>query len=131
MKNVIISAILMFLLTSCSSTITFPVSTITPAASITAKVKKEKNNNYEITVKAKNLASAERLTPPKRTYVVWAQTRDAGMKNIGRLIGKSDKSATLTTISSFEPTEIVITAEDEGNVSYPAGIEIARTDIKL
>ncbi len=130
MKNVIISAILMFLLTSCGSTTKFPVSSVVPAAEITAKVKKDKSNNYVISVTAKNLADAERLSPPKKTYVVWIQTRNKGMVNIGQLVGKSTKSSTLETLSSFKPEEIVVTAEDEGNVSYPSGIEISRSTVK-
>lgn len=120
----------MFLITSCASTTKFPVSSVTPAAVITAKVKKDKSNNSTIFVTAKNLASAERLSPPKKTYVVWIQTKDKGMINIGQLVGKSNKSSTLQTLTSFDPLEIIISAEDEGNVSYPAGIEISRTAIK-
>ncbi len=130
MKTVIISSLLMFLLTSCSSTTNFPVSSVTPAAVITANVKQDKSNNFTITVTAKNLAGAERLSPPKKTYVVWIETRDNGVKNIGQLTGKNDKTATLETLTSFEPLEIIITAEDEGTVSYPTGIEISRTAVK-
>ena len=126
MKNVILSAILVFLLTSCSSTIKLPVSSVTPAAEITAKVKKDKSNNSIISVSAKNLAGAERLSPPKQTYVVWIQTTDHGIKNIGQLTGKRDKSSSLETLTSFDPIEIIITAEDQGSVSFPTGTEITR-----
>lgn len=130
MKNVFISAILMFLLTSCASTTKFPVSSVTPAAIITADVKKNKSNNFTIAVNAQNLASAERLTPPKKTYVVWIETKDKGLVNIGQLNGKNGKSSSLETLSSFEPMGIVITAEDEGSVSYPLGIEITRSSVR-
>jgi hypothetical protein len=130
MKNVIMSAILMFIITSCSTTTKFPVSSVTPAAVITANVKQDKSNNHIISVTAKNLASAERLSPPKKTYVVWITTRDNGVKNIGQLKGKNDKASTLETLTSFDPMEIIITAESEGDVSYPAGIEISRTAVK-
>lgn len=130
MKNVIISAILMFLITSCASTTKFPISPVTPGATITAEVKKDKSNNYLISVTAKNLAGAERLSPPRKTYVVWIQSRNNGTKNIGQLMGKNDKSSTLETLSSFEPNEIIITAEDEGSVSYPSGIEITRANVR-
>lgn len=130
MKTVIISALLMFLLTSCSSTTKFPVSSVTPAAVITANVKQDKSNNYTISVTAKNLASADRLSPPKNTYVVWIETRDSGVKNIGQLKGKNDKTSTLETLTPFDPVVILITAEDDGTVSYPTGIEISRTSVK-
>jgi DNA mismatch repair ATPase MutS len=130
MKNLLISAILMFLITSCSTTTKFPVSSVTPAAVISAEVKQDKSNNYIISVTANYLASAERLSPPRKTYVVWIATRDNGIKNIGQLKGKNEKTATLETLTSFDPMEIIVTAEDEGDVSYPAGIEISRAAIK-
>lgn len=130
MKNLIISAVLMFIITSCSTTTKFPVSSVTPAAVISAKIKQDKSNNFLISVTAKNLAAAERLSPPKKTYVVWIETRDNGVKNIGQLKGKNNKSVTLETLTSFHPMEIIVTAEDEGNISYPSGIEISRTNVK-
>ena len=130
MKNLIISAVVMFLLTSCSSTTKFPISSVTPGAVITADVKKNKSNNFTVAVNAKNLASAERLSPPKKTYVVWIETNDKGLVNIGQLQGKNDRSSSLETLSSFEPLGIVITAEDEGSVSYPSGIEITRASLR-
>lgn len=130
MKNLIISAVLMFIITSCSTTTKFPVSSVVPAAVISAKIKQDKSNNFTISVTAKNLAAAERLSPPKKTYVVWIETRDNGVKNIGQLKGKNDKSVTLETLTSFDPMEIIVTAEDEGSISYPSGIEISRTNVK-
>lgn len=130
MKNVIISAVLMFLIASCSTKTTkFPISTVTPAAVISASVKQDKSNNYKISVTAKHMASAERLSPPKNTYVVWIETRDNGVMNIGQLKGKNDKTITLETLTPFDPIEIIITAEDDGTVSYPSGIEISRSII--
>jgi hypothetical protein len=129
-KNVILSLALMFLVASCTSTTIFPVSSVTPAAEISVNVKQDKSNNSVISISAKHLASAERLTPPKNTYVVWITTSDNGVQNIGQLKGKKDKTATLETLTSFTPVEIFITAENEGSISYPSGIEISRTTIK-
>jgi len=122
--------VLLFLVASCTSTTKFPVSDVTPAAEITVNVKQDKSNNSVISVTANHLASAERLSPPKNIYVVWITTSDNGVKNIGQLISKNDKTATLETLTSFNPVEVFITAEDEGDVSYPSGIEISRTAIK-
>ena len=127
MKNIIIGLCLMFLISSCATTSKFPISLITPGAEISAKMKKDKNNNFKICVSAKYLASVERLSPPKKTYVIWITTIHNGVKNIGQLITKSSKKSTLETVTSFEPVEIFITAEDEGNISNPGGMEISRT----
>lgn len=125
MKNTIF--IISFLvLASCSSTLKLPVSNKTPAAVITVKQKKDKNENYTLIITAENLASAQRLSPPRETYVVWVETAQNGLKNVGQLNPENGKEATLETVSAFEPVEIIITAEDEGNISIPTGTEITR-----
>ncbi len=128
MRNIALNMVLILLAVSCSSVTKFPVSSVTPAANITAKKKMDKNKNYVIEVTAENMASPDRLPSPKKTYVIWIVTKDEGTKNIGQLKIENAKKATLETLSAFEPKEIIITAEDEGNVSYPKGIEISRVN---
>jgi hypothetical protein len=125
-KNlVIIGAVA--LLTSCASTAKFPVSSTVPSADISAKKKKDKNKNYVIELTARNLAAANRLSPPKNNYSVWIMTSDGVTKNVGQLINKNAKKATLKTTTPFDVIEIFITAEDQGNLTFPAGVEISRT----
>lgn len=129
MKNIkytLFVAIAIFM-TSCASSIKFPVSTITPAAEITAAMKQDKNKNYVIEVNAVNLASPDRLNPPKKTYVVWITTADNGTKNIGQMVIKNAQKSYLKTSTPFKALEIFITAEDQGDISYPSGVEISRT----
>jgi hypothetical protein len=130
MKNTILSIAMVLLMTSCATITDFPTSVVTPAATITVKKYKDKNDNFIITITANNLASADRLDPPKKVYVVWITTKDNGVKNIGLLKNKNAKKSTLETLSSFNPIEIFITAEDEGNITFPEGIEISRTMFK-
>ena len=126
MKKVMFSIALAFVMVACGTTVKLPVSNVVPAAVITAKKKTDKNNNIEISVSASNLASPERLSPSRKIYVVWITTKESGIKNIGQLENKNAKKASLTTVSSFEPVEIFITAEDDGNATYPTGTEISR-----
>jgi capsular polysaccharide biosynthesis protein len=130
MKNIALILVLSVLMAACASTAKFPVSSITPAGTIIAKMKKDRNKNYVISITADHLASAERLSPPKKTYVIWITTKDNSVKNIGQLKNKNAKKSVLETLSSFEPVEIFITAEDEGNISSPRGLEISRTTFK-
>ena len=115
------------LLTSCASTAKFPVSSSVPAADITAKKKQDKNKNYVIELTAHNLAEPSRLNPPKNNYSVWIITSDGVTKNLGQLTNKNAKKATLKTTTPFNVKEIFITAEEQGNLNYPSGIEISRT----
>ncbi len=128
-KALILSFVLTLLMTSCATTAKFPISNVTPAAEIMAKIKKDKQDNYEITITAKYLADAERLSPPKKTYVVWISTKNSGIKNIGQLNNENAQKSTLEALTAFKPEVVFITAEDEGDISYPSGIEISR--IKL
>lgn len=114
------------LMTSCASTVKFPVSQVTPAAEISAKIKQDNNNNYVIEIEAENLAAADRLNPPKNNYSVWIVTETGTTKNVGQLINKNAKEASLETTTPFKIKEIFITAEDQGALTYPVGVEISR-----
>lgn len=126
--NVLSVSVILFL-TSCATTAKFPVSSVTPAAEITAKKTQDKNKNYVIEIVAKNLASAERVDSSKKNYSVWFVT-DNGTKNAGQLIIKNAKRASLKTSTPYDVKEIFITAEDQGDYSYPVGVEISRTSFK-
>lgn len=126
--NVLSVSVILFL-TSCATTAKFPVSSVTPAAEITAKKTQDKNKNYVIEIVAKNLASAERVDSSKKNYSVWFVT-DNGTKNAGQLVIKNAKRASLKTSTPYDVKEIFITAEDQGDYSYPVGVEISRTSFK-
>ena len=129
MKNVIFTTIVVFLMGSCATTTKFPVSLVVPAAEITVKVTKEKQANFLVDINANRLANPQRLTPPKSVYVVWIVTRENSIKNIGMLNVQNAEKASLKTLTPFEPFEIFITAEHEGAISYPSGVEIARVNM--
>ena len=80
-----------------------------------------------IEVTAKNLAEAIRLNPPKNNYSVWIVAENGTTKNLGQLVNKNAKEASLKTTTPFNVKEIFITAEEQGNLNYPSGIEISRT----
>lgn len=127
-KNVLFIT-LIFILTSCATTTKFPISSIVPAAEIVSKIKKDKNKNYTIEIVAKNLASPDRLSPPKNNYSVWMVTENNETKNLGQLINKNAKKAVLKTTTPFHIVEIFITTENQGDASYPSGDEISRVTI--
>ena len=110
-------------LTSCSQKIAFQNSTVVPAAQGKVTIKKDSNKNYAIKIKISNLAEVQRLQPAKNVYVVWIETEENNIKNIGRI--KSDSGflssklkATFETVTSFKPTKVFITGENNQDVSY-------------
>lgn len=114
------------LLNSCSTTTKFPLSTVTPAAEISAKKRIDKQNNFTLEITASNLASAERNSPPGNNYSVWIVSKNNGTKNVGQLNVKNGKKTTFKTVTPFDFEEIFITIEDKGDMSYPTGVEISR-----
>lgn len=113
-----------FLISSCASTMTFTNSPIVPGAEGKVKIKKDDNNNFTVTINVVNLPDSKRLSPPKDVYVVWMETEDNVIKNIGQiqpstgLLSKTMKGELNATATS-KPTRIFITAENDGNVQSP------------
>jgi hypothetical protein len=133
MKNQIkiagISFLLAFSLGSCATKTTFLTSTVVPAAEGTIRVKKDKNNNYDISITMYNLAEVERLEPPKKAYVLWMENEEGRVKNLGQINSAHEMltkqlKATFKTVSPFKPTKIYITAEDEANVNVPSSMVV-------
>ncbi len=115
---------------SCTDTVRFPVSNVTPSADIKATKKKDKNGNIKIKITAKNLAAADRLTPPQKVYVAWIATDAGGIRNLGQMTHKNANSVTIETLTPQDFSEVFITAEQDGNMSYPKGVEISRAKFK-
>jgi hypothetical protein len=129
----ILAILLIFSFTSCAKKITFLNSSVVPAAQGTVKIKKDNNKNYSIQIEVFNLAEPERLQPPRKMYVVWMSTDKDITKNIG-LIKTSTKNfskklqASFESVSSFKPTKIFITAEDDPNIQKTDSEIVLSTD---
>lgn len=128
----ILAATLIFASFSCAKKASFQTSSVVPAARGDVKVKKDDNNNYHIKIKISGLAEASRLEPAKQVYVVWLESDEHKINNLGRinssstLLSKSLK-ASFETVSSVKPIKIFITAEDEAGVQYPGSNVILAT----
>ena len=118
------SVIVIFTFSSCATKAPFLGSSVVPAATGTVKITKDKNKNFSIQIKISNLAGPERLTPPKSTYVIWLMSGENMAKNIGQINISNSLGASFETVSSFPPSKIMITAEDDANVLYPSNSKI-------
>lgn len=117
---------------SCSHKIGFEQSSVVPAAQGSVKMKKDDNNNYKLEVKVANLAPADRLQPPRSTYVVWIETVQNGVQNIGQLNSESGflskaLKADLNAVTPYKPTRLFITAEDNAAIQYPGATVVLST----
>lgn len=127
-----ILVLLSFFFNSCSKKVIFPTSSIAPAAVGSVKIKKDNNNNYAIQVKIENLPDARRLSPPKNYYVVWIETRNNAIKNIGRIVPSkrflsSKMKASLNAVSPTKPKRVFITAENDESIRYPGNMVVLDT----
>jgi len=109
---------------SCSKTIRFQNSTVVPGANASVSLSKDGNRNNLIEMTVTNLADPAKLSPPKKTYVVWMETKENGIKNMGQLISEtsyfsSARKATLKTWTPFKPVRFFVTAEDNASIQYP------------
>jgi hypothetical protein len=138
LKNVRIffTAGILFLLvisfSSCSKKIVFPTSSIVPAATGRVKIKKDNNNNYSINVNIENLPDSRRLNPPRNHYVVWIETKNNTIKNLGRIVSSSGflsskMKASLNAVSPIKPRRVFITAENDEYIRYPGNMVVLDT----
>lgn len=135
-RNLFFVAILLpfiFILSSCgTSKMAFQTSSVVPSAEGSVKVKKDNNKNYSVDLKVIRLANAEKLSPPKKMYIVWMNTAQDGVKKVGQLntssslLSKTLKSSLKTTVP-YEPTGFFITAEDDADVFAPSGQVVLHT----
>lgn len=137
-RNFYSIAVLLFLslsLQSCARKFAFSNSAVVPAAQGSVKIKKDKNKNYTVNLHVIRLAQPQRLTPPKKVYIVWLLSEGNAAQNIGQvktsssLISNSLKGK-LRTVTSFDPTGFMITAEDNENVQYPGTTTVLQTAAK-
>ena len=124
---------LTYLSSSAQKKVSFNTSTVVPGAEGVVKVKKDKNGNYDIEINIENLPDPKKLTPSKKVYVTWVETREKGAKNIGQLKSSTGlfskvRRASITTISIYKPVKIFVTAEDDGGTEDPGDVIVLTTD---
>jgi hypothetical protein len=130
--SILFTLLTLLTLSSCARKFTFSESVIVPAAKGSVKFKKDKNDNYAVNLIVRDLAEPGRLVESRNTYVVWANTRNSGVKNLGQLknasglFSKKLKSE-LKTSTPFEPEGFFITAENKADITLPGGQVILTT----
>ena len=129
----VFAIMLLFALETQAKRYSFLTSSVVPAARGYAKITRDNNRNYVIKLKMTNLAEVQRLDPSKLSYVVWMVTDREETKNIGQVesstkfLSKKLK-ASFETVSSFTPTQIFITTEDDASTQYPGSQVVLTTN---
>ena len=100
--------------------IPFLQSSRAPAAEGYVKVRNDRNKNYVIKIRIKHLAEIESLEPAKQTYVGWMDIDGDITKNIGRINSTNNLNVSFKAVSSFQPTKIFITTEEDEQTEQPS-----------
>jgi hypothetical protein len=114
-------------LSSCTKKILFLTSAVVPAAEGSVTVKNDKNNNYNVQLTISNLASIERIQPPSNSYVVWIESDIGNARNVGKVVSSNNLNVSFETLSSFRPTKVFITAEENEQAQYPGSTIVLTT----
>ena len=111
---------------SCAHKEMFQNSSVVPGAQGSVTFGHDGNKNATLDVKVSHLANPEKLTPPRKVYVLWETTDAGGARNIGRIEVSSFKGR-LKTVTTDKAKRIFITAEDDANVAMPSGAPVLTT----
>ena len=115
---------------ACSTKVTFPVSSVVPAAEPVASINKTKEGAYQVNLD--NLALPERLSPPKKHYIVWIEATGQGLIKLGEIANNSGMfknrgKASFEKETMYKPTMLLITAENSLDISYPGSNVILKS----
>jgi hypothetical protein len=131
--TIILLCFAVLLLEGCAKKFAFANSPIVPGAKGKVTVKKDRNNNYDISVNTVNLTPPKNLTPSREVYVVWMEGADNSLKNLGQIkpstgfLSKAYKGE-LKATTLTKPRRIFITAEDNANIDQPGNSLVLSTD---
>ena len=114
-------------LTSCTKKFFFLTSAVVPAAQGSETVKNDKNNNYFVQMTITNLATIERIQPPSNSYVAWIESDIGNTRNVGKVVSSNNLNVSFETLSSFRPTKVFITAEENEQAQYPGSVVVLTT----
>jgi hypothetical protein len=103
----------------CAHKVIFEGSPLLPAADAKVKVGTDRNENTLVELVLKHVAPAKRLWPPKLLYVVWAESEEGKLVQLGQLRVNENREGHFNGTTPFDKLRLVITAEDEPRPEKP------------
>lgn len=114
---------------ACATKIPFLPSTTSPAASGLVNAELDDNGNSRVELQLEHLALPGTLSPPRATYVVWAESQFGRQVLLGRLaVAADDRSAEWEGTVPFEKFRMIVTAEDIAWPERPREPYVVQTD---
>jgi len=131
-KKLLVMAVLILSsmsLAGCATKVAVTPSATLPAAAGETKLTRDANGNTVVNLKVRHFAPVQNLQPPKSTYVVWVETPDRQLMNLGQLRIGQDREGKLTATTPFKTFRLLISAEDFPTVKQPSNQVVLVTDI--
>ena len=113
---------------ACASNIPFQPSTASPAAAGDVHAKIDDNGNSWVELELEHLALPGTLTPPRATYVVWAESQFGRQVLLGQIKVVEDRSASWEGTVPFDKFRMILTAEDIAWPERPREPYVVQTD---
>jgi hypothetical protein len=113
---------------ACATPIPFQPSSASPAAAGQVHATLDDNGNARVDLALEHLALPRTLTPPRSTYVVWAESQFGRQVLLGRLVVNKDRSAEWEGTVPFDKFRMMVTAEDIAWPERPREPYVVQTD---
>ncbi len=113
---------------ACRTPIPFLPSTASPAAAGQVHAKIDDNGNSWVELELEHLALPATLTPPRATYVLWAESQFGRQVLLGRIHVEDDRSAVWEGTVPFDKFRMLLTAEDIAWPERPREPYVVQTD---
>ena len=130
MKLIKLSSIMLVALFAigCAQTLKVQRGTLVPAATAKAKVTKDDHGNAKLRLDVERLAPPTNLSPPRKTYMVWAQANSGSQQRLGALTVSEEGEGSFEAVVPMSNFKVVVTAEDGREVEKPTGPMVLWTD---
>jgi len=113
---------------ACATKFPFLPSSSSPAAAGDVHAKLDANGNSWVELELQHLALPATLTPPRATYVVWAESQFGRQVLLGQIKVADDRSASWEGTVPFEKFRMILTAEDIAWPERPREPYVVQTD---
>jgi len=113
---------------ACAANIAFRPSNASPDAAGAVHAKIDDNGNSWVELELQHLVPPATLTPPRATYVVWAESQFGRQVLLGQIKVANDRSASWEGTVPFEKFRMMLTAEDIAWPERPREPYVVQTD---
>jgi hypothetical protein len=113
---------------ACATKFPFQPSMASPAATGRVEAHLDDNGNSWVELRLEHLALTRTLTPPRATYVLWAESQFGRQVLLGQIQVQADRSAQWKGTVPFDKFRILVTAEDIAWPERPREPYVIQTD---